>query len=203
MNGPVVDLVRVRNALAELDRLVADHPERCNRNGPKWADHLPELDKLTMGTPVKQRIKDYRARLRAKGYKAATIYLPDGIPDRLAQLSQETGLPYGDVVALALDCYEHRHDGMLIDPPNCTYTPPAPYQADPLPADRAALAAQGHALLADGMTATAIADQFNVLGWTPDKVPKAAGVKPRSDSPAAWNTKLVSQLLNRDYPAAP
>jgi hypothetical protein len=47
MNGAVVDLARVRNALAELDRLVAEHPERCNRNGPKWADHLPELDKLT------------------------------------------------------------------------------------------------------------------------------------------------------------
>jgi hypothetical protein len=108
MNGAVVDLARVRNALAELDRLVAEHPERCNRNGPKWADHLPELDKLTMGTPVKQRIKDYRARLRAKGYKAATLYLPAGIPDRLAQLSQQTGLTYGDLVALALDCYENQ-----------------------------------------------------------------------------------------------
>lgn len=210
MNGPVVDLVRVRNALAELDRLVADHPERCNRNGPKWADHLPELDKLTMGTPVKQRIKDYRARLRAKGYKAATIYLPDGIPDRLAQLSQETGLPYGDVVALALDCYEHRQDGMLIDPPAEYKAPDTPQlfdtdaqHVDLLPPDRAALAAQGHALLADGLTATAIAGQFNVLGWTPDKVPKAVGFKPRADSPAAWTAKLVSQLLNRDHPAQP
>ena len=114
MNGAVVDLVRVRTALAELDRLVAEHPERCNGNGPKWADHLPELDKLTMGTPVKQRIKDYRARLREKGYKAATLYLPAGIPDRLAQLSQQTGLTYGDLVALALERLETDASGQSI-----------------------------------------------------------------------------------------
>ena len=106
MNDVVVDLVRVRTALAELDRLAAEHPERCNGNGPKWADHLPELDKLTMGTPVKQRIKDYRARLRAKGYKASTVYLSAAAHDRLLRLSQQGGLTYGDLVALALERLE-------------------------------------------------------------------------------------------------
>ena len=106
MNGAVVDLARVRNALAELDRLVAEHPERCNRNGPKWADHLPELDKLTMGTPVKQRIKDYRARLREKGYKASTVYLSAAAHDRLLRLSQQGGLTYGDLIGLALEHLE-------------------------------------------------------------------------------------------------
>lgn len=128
MNGAVVDLARVRNALAELDRLVAEHPERCNRNGPKWADHLPELDKLTMGTPVKQRIKDYRARLRAKGYKAATLYLPAGVQDTMARLSQQTGLTYGDLVALALEHLETDPSGQ----------PPAVEDEDAT--DRAALA---------------------------------------------------------------
>lgn len=108
MKGKAVDLARVRKALAELDKLVAENPELCKGDGPKWADHLPELDKLTMGTPVKQRIIEYRQRLRAKGYKAATLYLPAGIPDRLARLSQKTGLTYGDLVALALDCYENQ-----------------------------------------------------------------------------------------------
>lgn len=104
-----VNLERARNALAELDRLVAEHPEHCNSNGPKWADNLDELDRMTMGTPVKQRIKDYRARLRVKGYKAATLYLPAGVPDTMARLSQQTGLTYGDLVALALDCYEKQN----------------------------------------------------------------------------------------------
>ena len=106
MNGPVVDLARVRNALAELDRLVAENPERCNGNGPKWADHLPELDKLTMGTPVKQRIKDYRARLREKGYKASTVYLSAATHERLLRLSQQGGLNYGDLIGLALEHLE-------------------------------------------------------------------------------------------------
>lgn len=102
----VVDLVRARKALTELDRLVAEHPERCKRGGPKWADNLEELDKLTMGTPVKTRIKDYRARLRAKGYKASTVYLSGPAHERLLRLSQQAGLAYGDLIGLALEQYE-------------------------------------------------------------------------------------------------
>ena len=109
MKGKAVDLARVRKALAELDRLVAENPELCNGNGPKWADNLPELDKLTMGTPVKQRIIEYRQRLRAKGYKASTVYLSAEAHERLLRLSQDAGLPYGDLIALALDCYEKQN----------------------------------------------------------------------------------------------
>ncbi len=106
MNRKVIDLTRARNALAELDRLAAEHPERCNQGGPKWADNLPELDKLTMGTPVKTRIKDYRARLRAKGYKASTVYLSATTHERLLRLSQQARLAYGDLIGLALEQYE-------------------------------------------------------------------------------------------------
>ena len=102
----IVDLVRARKALTELDRLAAEYPERCNWGGPKWADNLDELDKLTMGTPVKTRIKDYRARLRAKGYKASTVYLSAATHERLLRLSQQAGLAYGDLIGLALEQYE-------------------------------------------------------------------------------------------------
>jgi hypothetical protein len=108
MKGKAVDLVRVRKALAELDRLVAENPELCNGNGPRWADHLPELDRLTMGTPTKQRIIEYRARLRAKGYKASTVYLSADTHERLLRLSRQAGLAYGDRIALALEHYETR-----------------------------------------------------------------------------------------------
>ena len=80
---------------------------------------------------------------------------------------------------------------------------PAAAPQEQAPADRAALAQLGHELLAGGLTAASIADQFNAKGWTPNKVPKAVGVKPRSDSPAAWTPKLISQLLLRDHPAQP
>ena len=102
----IVDLVRVRKALTELDRLAAEHPERCNRDGPKWADNLDELDKMTMGTPTKTRIKEYRARLREKGYKASTVYLTAATHERLLRLSQQAGLAYGDLIGLALAQYE-------------------------------------------------------------------------------------------------
>lgn len=102
----IVDLVSARKALTELDRLAAEHPERCNRGGPKWADNLDELDKLTMGTPVKTRIKDYRTRLREKGYKASTVYLTAAAHERLRGLSQQVGLAYGDLIGLALEQYE-------------------------------------------------------------------------------------------------
>ena len=126
MNGGAVDLTRVRKALAELDRLVAEHPERCNGDGPRWADHLSELDRLTMGTPVKQRIKDYRARLLAKGYKASTVYLPAAAHERLLRLSQRDGLAYGDLLALALEHYEH----LLIDDTPAPHNVEAPDQGD-------------------------------------------------------------------------
>lgn len=110
MKGKPVDLARVRKALDALDRLTADNPERCSQNGPQWADNLNELDTLTMGTPVKQRIADYRNRLKARGYRATTIYLPEAAHERLLRLSQAAGLSYGDLVALALEHYETRTD---------------------------------------------------------------------------------------------
>ena len=108
MKKNVVDMGRVRKALSELDRLAAEHPELCNPSGPRWADNLDELDKLTMGTPVKTRIKDYRARLRAKGYRAATVYLTAAAHERLLRLSQQADLAYGDLIGLALEQYENQ-----------------------------------------------------------------------------------------------
>ena len=110
MKRPIIDLGRVRKARIALDKLVAEHPERCNQGGPKWADNLTELDKLTMGTPVKTRIRDYRARLRTKGYKAATVYLSAMAHERLLRLSQQAGLAYGDLIEQALEQYEPGHD---------------------------------------------------------------------------------------------
>ena len=48
MKKNVVDMGRVRKALSELDRLAAEHPELCSPSGPRWADNLDELDKLTL-----------------------------------------------------------------------------------------------------------------------------------------------------------
>ena len=102
-----INLTRVRRALAKLDRLVAANPDRLNQGEP-WKDNLPELERL-MGTPIKQRMTAYRARLLAKGYKASTIYLPEAARKRLRRLAHQEGLAYGDLIALALEQYEQAH----------------------------------------------------------------------------------------------
>ena len=68
------------------------------------------------------------------------------------------------------------------------------------PSNRAELAVVGHRMRKEGKTLEAIAEQFNQAGWTPDRIPKEQGIKPRSDSSTQWTAKAVSQLLTRDYP---
>lgn len=79
--------------------------------------------------------------------------------------------------------------------------PPASYAtAEPVPADRAELAKIGHGWREEGATLEGIAERFNAKEWTPDRIPKEPGTKPRADASKAWSSKTVSQLLNRDYP---
>jgi hypothetical protein len=105
MKGNPIDLPRVLAARAELDRLAAQHPERCGRGGPQWADNLEELDRLTMGTPTKERVAKHRERLRASGYQAVTVNLPPGAHETLKRMAGEQGLTYGDLLARALAQY--------------------------------------------------------------------------------------------------
>ncbi len=107
MRTTIVDLARARRALIALDRLVKDHPERCGQPGPKWADNLERLEKL-MGTPATTRTAQYRDRLKAKGYKALMIYLPEAARARLARLAKARGLAHGDLIALALEHFEEQ-----------------------------------------------------------------------------------------------
>jgi len=79
--------------------------------------------------------------------------------------------------------------------------PPASYAtAEPVPADRAELAKIGHGWREEGATLEGIAERFNAKAWTPDRIPKEPGTKPRADASKAWSSKTVSQLLSRDYP---
>ena len=128
------------------------------------------------------------------------------VHETVRQLARDRKMPYRELLNRALTDYasllDDRGPEQYTNPSQgpVAVEPPAQEQA---PKDRAELAAQGHRMLKAGMTATAIADRFNAQGWTPDKVPKAAGTKPRSDAATAWNTKTVSQLLNRDHPVQP
>ena len=67
---PVVDLPRIRRALAELDRIAAEHPELCQGDGERWVDNTEVL--AAMITPVNERMKAYRRRLRERGLRCAS-----------------------------------------------------------------------------------------------------------------------------------
>lgn len=82
-----------------------------------------------------------------------------------------------------------------------TNTPAPTYRVNSkLPASREALATIGHDWRSDGETLEGIAERFNTNGWTPDRIPKEPGIKPRADAAKAWTGKTISQLLNQDYP---
>ena len=79
MSRPV-DLPRVRRALAELDRIAAEHPELCQGEG-HWNEK--EVQRI-MGTPAKDRVRAYRTRLLEQGNTRLSIFLT---PDASAVLT--------------------------------------------------------------------------------------------------------------------
>lgn len=105
MKTGIIDLARARRALVALDRLATNHPERCRQTGPKWTDNLEMLEEI-MGTPATTRTQHYRDRLKAKGYKALMVYLPEAAHARLVALAKEAGLTQGDLIARALEHFE-------------------------------------------------------------------------------------------------
>lgn len=146
--------------------------------------------------------RDRRERLVQEGrVQLGGLWIPKATRERLDTYAAWKAMTLSDVVAAAIDAYT---TGPLATAYALSPEPPvvtALSAQDTVPVDRAELARRGHELLASEMTAATIADQFNRMGWTPDRVPKVAGGKPRSDSPVAWTVKSISQLLNRDHPA--
>lgn len=152
--------------------------------------------------------RDRRDRLIQDGrVQLGGLWIPKATRERLDTYAAWRAMQLSDVVAAALDAYTTGPlaTAYALSPEPATPAPQeqpvaAPPAQEQAPADRAELARRGHELLAGGLTATAIADQFNAKGWTPNQIPKAAGGKPRSDSPTSWTLKAVSQLLHRDHP---
>lgn len=78
----VIDLPRIRRALSELDRIAAAHPEMCERKG-QW-DEIA-VKEMLMSKPAKERVAQYRARIRAKGHARLAAYIT---PDAKTSLDQ-------------------------------------------------------------------------------------------------------------------
>ena len=94
-----IDLLRIRRALARWDQIAVDHPEYCQGQG-QWDE--PEVKKI-MGTPINERMKAYRARLRERGWRQVAMYLSPEALARLDQLrEQHPAQSIGELVSAAL-----------------------------------------------------------------------------------------------------
>lgn len=96
-----VDLPRIRRALAELDKIAAEHPEIRHRGQP-WSNDMSQLQEVIM-TPGKERIAKYRAKQKAMGLKTVNVFLTPAAQVALNKLQAERpDATMGDVISDAL-----------------------------------------------------------------------------------------------------
>ena len=160
-----------------------------------------------MGTSNRDRVRTYRIRQREQGKVRLSVAL-----DAEAHAA---------LVALRAQYYSQSIDSLISD--LLTGKIPLPGNAKPLPrnrpqrekslprnehplpgntpTDRVALATMGRQWRLEGASLEEVAERFNANGWTPNRIPKREGSRPRSDSPPLWTLKAVSQLLTRDHPS--
>ena len=163
-----------------------------------------------MGTSNRDRVRAYRTRQREQGKVRLSVALDTEASAALTTL--RTHHPDRSIDGLISDLLT----GKIPLPGNAKPLPrndrllpgnnlqPLPRNSDPLPGngptDRAALAKIGRQWRLEGANLEEVAERFNANGWTPNRIPKQPGSRPRSDSPPLWTLKAVSQLLTRDYP---
>ncbi len=159
-----------------------------------------------MGTSNRDRVRAYRTRQREQGKVRLSVALDAEARTALAALrTHHPGRSIDDLISDLLT-------GKIPLPGNDKPLPrngpqrekPLPRNNDPLPGndptDRPALAEIGRQWRLEGASLEEIAERFNANGWTPNRIPKREGSRPRSDSPPLWTLKAVSQLLTRDHP---
>ena len=81
----VIDLPRIRHALSELDRIAAAYLEICQHQG-HWDEST--VKDMLMPKPAKQRVAEYRDRIREKGHARLAAYITPDVKLSLDQLRQ-------------------------------------------------------------------------------------------------------------------
>lgn len=140
-------------------------------------------------TANRERAARRREKQEAAGMQQTVLWLPSGLRARVEAATG--GRTLSEKAAKLLEA-GLRH----------TNTPAPAYAVEPesVPTSREDLATIGHSWRSEGATLEGIAERFNAKAWTPDRIPKESGIKPRADAAKAWTVKAVSQLLTRDYP---
>ncbi len=138
---------------------------------------------------ARERATRRREKQEALGNVQTVVWLPSELRKQIETMTE--GRTLSETVTALLEA------GLKF-----TSTPATAYGVEPesMPTSREALATIGHGWREEGESLEGIAERFNKNGWTPDRIPKEPGTKPRADASKAWSSKTVSQLLNRDYP---
>ena len=101
-----IDFATVQDAREKLRQIVANHP------GPlREIDSMEYLDALTrddatMSKPGKQRMAEYRERLKAQGIRGMYIFIHDDDRKRLESLAASLDLTPGQCIQYLLDHQE-------------------------------------------------------------------------------------------------
>ncbi len=92
-----IDFATIQDARRILQQIVADNPNLIS----KKIDSLEYLDEMTKSS--KQRIIDYRERMKDKGYRGLYVYIHDDDRRKLENLSLQLDMTLSECVSYLLD----------------------------------------------------------------------------------------------------
>jgi hypothetical protein len=102
-NVKEIDFATVQDARRILKQLIADNPNPLRAIDSM--DYLDEItrDNATMSKPGKQRIAEYRERLKAEGIRGLYVFIHDDDRRRLQELADSMDMTLGQCIAYLLD----------------------------------------------------------------------------------------------------
>lgn len=109
-NVKAIDFATIQDARNTLKRLIADNP-----NPLREIDSLNYLDELTrddttMSKPGKQRMAEYRERLKAQGIRGLYIFIHDDDRKRLESLAASLDMTIGQCIHYLLDQHQSNQE---------------------------------------------------------------------------------------------
>ena len=97
------DFATVQDARKTLKRLIADHPHPLREiDSLNYLDELTR-DDTTMSKPGKQRMAEYRERLKAQGIRGLYLFIPDDDRQRLESLAASLEMTIGQCITHLLN----------------------------------------------------------------------------------------------------
>jgi hypothetical protein len=105
-----IDFQAVKESLAALDRIAAEHPHLLGKSTPEeWEEILSEIEQAGRPKTVAERQKDFRQRRAAKGLIRPEVWLEPSVLESLRKAfpGPRAGVNWPRVIAAALEKTDH------------------------------------------------------------------------------------------------